>query len=94
MTQQDRDVKAGEQFLGIVEEVGELAHHLLKQAQGIRGEDDWHTAQQRDAVADILIFLTGFCYRRRWDLEQILLETWKEVRSRDWKRFPKNGKTE
>jgi len=72
------------QFVGITEEVGELAHALLKQHQGIRGTDDEHTAAARDAVGDIFIFLMGFCSRMGFDLEEVIEETWAEVKLRDW----------
>ena len=84
--------KATEQFLGVVEEVGELSHAILKQVQGIRGTDEEHDAKQRDAVADIVIFLAGFCYRKGWNLEELILEVWKEVRQRDWKTYPGKGR--
>jgi len=89
---EDRTKKAQEQFLGVVEEVGELSHSILKQLQTIRGTHEEHDADQRDAVADIVIFLMGFCYRKGWSLEQIILETWKDVRLRDWIKYPKTGK--
>jgi NTP pyrophosphatase (non-canonical NTP hydrolase) len=73
-----------EQFLGITEEVGELAHALLKGRQGIRGDAAKHEAGARDAVGDIFIFLSGFCVRKGWNLEQIINETWAEVSKRDW----------
>ena len=87
-----RTEKAIEQLLGVVEEVGELAHSVLKSVQAIRGTQEEHERKQRDACADIVFFLLGFCYRNGWDLEQILLETWAEVRERDWIRYPQTGK--
>lgn len=68
-------------FLGVVEEVGELAHALLKQQQSIRGGED-HEAQIRDAVGDIVIFLSEFCSRSGFSLERTVLETWGEVKHR------------
>ena len=44
-------------ILGVTEEVGELCHAELKQQQGIRNNED-HVANQKDAVGDILIYLT------------------------------------
>jgi len=29
-----------------------------------------------------------------WDLAEIILETWQHIGKRDWKQFPKNGRTE
>jgi NTP pyrophosphatase (non-canonical NTP hydrolase) len=43
-------------WLGVIEEVGELAHAVLKFRQGIRGTAEEHRAAMRDAVADATIF--------------------------------------
>ncbi len=42
-------------LLGLMEELGELAHAHLKEAQGIRLEEN-HIENAKDAVADIVIF--------------------------------------
>lgn len=81
-------------FLGCVEEVGELAHAMLKQEQAIRGTPEEHTAAAKDAVGDLMIFLLNYCTTRGWSLEEIVRSTWAEVSRRDWRRFPKNGLTE
>ena len=47
--------------LGLQEEAGELAHAVLKKAQGIRGTAEEHDAAIRDAVADLVIFLADWC---------------------------------
>lgn len=47
--------------LGLQEEAGELAHAVLKKAQGIRGTPEKHDAAIRDAVADLAIFLADWC---------------------------------
>lgn len=80
-----------EQFLGLVEELGELAHALLKKAQRIRGTPDEHEAAAKDAIGDLLIFASGFCCRMGWDLQEILEATWAEVRERDWRTNPVCG---
>lgn len=49
----------GESILGVMEEVGELAHAYLKSAQNIRGDRLQHEADAKDAVADITIYLLG-----------------------------------
>lgn len=50
--------------LGMVEEVGELCHCLLKRIQGIRGFDDPNKFNEEftDALADIGIYLMHHCY--------------------------------
>lgn len=72
--------------LGAAEEVGELAHSVLKRGQGIRLEDDdVGPAAERDAVGDIIVYLADFCYRRGYDLEACVREAWDgEVVHREW----------
>jgi len=77
-------------LLGVVEEVGELAHAYLKREQGIRVEED-HTENAKDAVADIVIYLADFCSAEGFDLQQIVQDTWDLVKQRDWKKDPANA---
>lgn len=51
-------------------------------------------AKIKDAIGDIMIYLLDYCYRNKLDLQDILRDTWEEVGSRDWIKYPKNGKTE
>jgi len=88
------DATADDLFLGIVEEVGEQAHHILKRRMRIRGTKEEHELEEQDALADRFIFALHLCARRGWDFERILLKTWAEVRKRDWRQFPKNGVSE
>ena len=74
-------------LLGAVEELGELAHAHLKQAQGIRVSEN-HDEKARDAVADIVIYLADYCSSRGFDLETLVMETWDKVKLRDWKKDP------
>jgi NTP pyrophosphatase (non-canonical NTP hydrolase) len=71
--------------VGVQEEVGELAHAFLKAHQGIRTSED-HAAAERDAVADIVVYLADFCNAREIDFQATLEETWAKVRQRDWKK--------
>jgi NTP pyrophosphatase (non-canonical NTP hydrolase) len=87
------DVPYWQQVMGVVEEVGELSHHLLKQAQGIRGTYDEHEAEAKDGVGDIVVFLANLCISRGWDLQEIVEETWNKVKQRDWKKDPNLGGT-
>jgi NTP pyrophosphatase (non-canonical NTP hydrolase) len=77
-----------EQFLGIVEEVGELAHAILKQRQGIRERGDEDII---DAIGDIMIYLLNYCSCKGWSLDGILWETWDQVKRRDWRENKLNG---
>lgn len=71
-------------LLGLQEELGELAHSVLKAEQGIRGEEN-HRANERDAVGDIFIFLADHCNRRDIDLASVIMETWDKVKQRKWR---------
>jgi hypothetical protein len=44
-------------LIGVIEELGELAHAVLKKKQGIRGTPEEHNAAMFDAVGDMQIFL-------------------------------------
>lgn len=81
-------------FKGIVEELGELSHSLLKQEQKIRGTHAEHEANAQDALGDMMIYMLDLCNKRGWDLGEILAKTWNQVKTRDWQKFPKNGRNE
>lgn len=80
-------------FLGMVEEVGELAHALLKAIQGIRGQGDDEVRRARaiDAVGDLFVFAARFANKMDFSLEWALMSTWAEVRRRNWKDYPETG---
>jgi hypothetical protein len=50
-------------FYGLVEEVGEFSHSILKARQGIRGTTAEHEAKEKDAIGDIVIYLADWCER-------------------------------
>lgn len=79
------------QFMGMVEELGELSHAILKDQQGIRGASE---AEAMDAVGDLLIYTINFCSTLGWDTEEILQKTWDQVKERDWIDYPKDGVSE
>ena len=74
------------QFLGVVEEVGELSHAMLKYQQGIRGYDyDKFADEAQDAIADIQIYLANFCDMLGWDMAKITEAVFDGVVSqREW----------
>jgi NTP pyrophosphatase (non-canonical NTP hydrolase) len=80
-----------DQFMGVVEEIGELSHADLKAKQNIRGSAEYHEAKAQDAVADTIIYLMGYCSLRGWDLSAILEETAAKVMKRDWNNDPLTG---
>jgi NTP pyrophosphatase (non-canonical NTP hydrolase) len=79
-------------LLGIMEEVGELAHAHLKNEQGIRRMDpDLAYVKKVDAVGDIIIYLCSYCTASGIDLASAVEKTWAEVEKRDWIAYPQNG---
>jgi NTP pyrophosphatase (non-canonical NTP hydrolase) len=86
--------KAHQPLLGLVEEVGELAHAHLKFEQGIR--EGTETLQEilalkADAVGDIFIYLMSYCNSSHIDLEGCIRMAWAEVKRRDWIKDPQGG---
>lgn len=82
---------ADHQFMGVVEEVGELAHARLKSLQGIRGTAEEHLANEQDAVGDIVIFLAGYCSARGFNFGSLVEKALREVLERDWINDPHTG---
>jgi len=78
-------------FLGVVEEVGELSHTLLKYRQGIRGSKLSYQEALIDAVGDITIYLIDFCIRYELDYNMCVQKTWERVKMRDWLSNPSTG---
>jgi NTP pyrophosphatase (non-canonical NTP hydrolase) len=78
-------------FLGMVEELGELAHAILKGEQSIRGTPEEHEAAAKDAIGDMTVFAASLCNKRGWDYQKVMEDTWADVKVRDWKKFPMNG---
>ncbi len=85
-----QEIIAQHQFLGVVEEVGELAHAILKQKQQIRINED-HTKLIKDGIADITIYLIGLASALNIDFEKNLFDTAEEVMKRDWNKNKEDG---
>jgi NTP pyrophosphatase (non-canonical NTP hydrolase) len=77
-------------LLGMVEEIGELAHAHLKRQQGIRTNED-HDAAVRDALGDVLIYMLSYCNTNGLDLAECVEDAWAEVAARDWAADPVAG---
>jgi len=80
-------------LMGVVEEVGELNHYLLKQKQKIRGTYEEHEAGAKDSVGDIMVYLMHVCTLRGWDMETIFQKTVEHVLTREWVVDPLTGVT-
>jgi len=85
-------------MLGVVEEVGELSHLLLKRDQKIREgsheSEELFKAKITDAVGDITIYLMSLCTKFGINFCGAVEKTSFEVFKRDWKKFPKDGVSE
>ena len=86
--------KPHDALLGLVEEVGELAHAHLKDSQGIRGLSQEHHAAAADAIGDIVIYLASYCNTNDFDLSKCVQDAWAEVRARNWAKYKKDGVSE
>jgi NTP pyrophosphatase (non-canonical NTP hydrolase) len=78
-------------LLGVMEEVGELSHAHLKAEQGIRVNEN-HQAAKFDAIGDIVIYLSDYCNKNGFDLQDCISKTWDQVKQRDWTKNKINGK--
>ncbi len=69
-------------LLGLIEETGELSHHVLKMQQKIRGTAEEHLAEIQDAVADLVVFHSDYCTAMGWELRALLAyDTFHEVQT-------------
>lgn len=81
--------------LGAAEEVGEVAHVVLKARQKIRqhqaGLDEAALNALADGVADTVIYLMQLCSHAGIDFGKALFATAEEVMKRDWKAKKTDG---
>lgn len=85
-----------QQLLGAMEELGELCHAKLKADQAIRKyalNIDRASADEVDAIGDIVIYMMGFCSARGYDFEECVTKTWEQVKLRDWQKNREDGST-
>ncbi len=78
-------------LLGMIEELGELCHAVLKMRQGIRGTVEEHFLAARDALGDMEIYRADFIGRMGWSSQEIVQDTWNQVSKRNWKDNPLSG---
>lgn len=79
-------------ILGVIEELGELAHGFLKTSQGIRGSSSDHLAEMEDAVGDIVIYLISFCHSQGLSFSECVTNAMRHVHQRDWVTYPRTGR--
>lgn len=81
-----------ELVVGMMEELGELAHAILKSRQKIRGYDeDRAKAEIADAFADVVIYGINLMSIEGLDAETAIRHTIDMVLSRDWVKYPQTG---
>lgn len=78
-------------LLKIAASNGKLQHSQLKSAQNIRGNQDKHLLEAKDAIGDITIYLIDICNALNVDYEEIINTTWNIVKQRNWKQNQLNG---
>lgn len=78
-------------LIGVMEELGELAHANLKRRQGIRGTEADHIEAEKDAIGDVIIYLSGYCSSRGFSLAECVEHAWNEVKNRDWTKNKVDG---
>lgn len=90
--------QAHQPLLGVGEEMGELVsaygrlcHAHLKMEQNIRAATQY---DKEDAIGDMVIYLIDYCNQNNIDFANAITKTWDQVKQRDWKKFPKNGRSE
>lgn len=81
--------------LGATEELGEVAHIIVKAKQRIRqhqaGLDDKSLNELADGVADTVIYLMQLCSHLGIDFGKTLFYTAGTVMQRDWRRNKTDG---
>lgn len=79
--------------LGAIEELGELAHAMLKYKSRIRGFEDEiaYRAAVVDAAVDVYLYLLHLMLLMGEDYETAILRMSAHVHQRDWKAHPKTG---
>lgn len=77
-------------LIGMMEELGELAHAHLKKEQNIRLNED-HEGNAKDSIGDLFMFMMDYCNGRGWDIEEIITKTACHVLRRDWTADPTMG---
>lgn len=79
--------------LGATEEIGELAHAIVKHRQKIRGMEDETKFREAagDAIADTVVYLVQLCTALRLDFGTLFANTALKVMERNWVKDQKTG---
>ena len=71
-------------LIGVMEELGELAHAQLKGEQNIKHTQEEILLMKIDAVGDILIFLANYCDSQGLAMGDCVLSALNEIEKRDF----------
>jgi NTP pyrophosphatase (non-canonical NTP hydrolase) len=89
------DICVFHHLAGMCEELGELAHALLKFHQGIRGMTEEKMKEEvADAFGDVIVYGTQLLSELNIDAQETVEKTVREVLKRDWKKDKTTGGTE
>lgn len=80
-------------ILNLMIQVGRISHAHLKHAQKIRVSEN-HIENAKKFVGEALFVIEELCMNIGYSYYNVVSKTWNDVKTRDWKKFPKNGKTE
>ncbi len=69
------------QFIGMVEELGETVNEMVRNDR----------PKLIDGLGDLQVYLTNFCSFNGLSAHQAFIDTWREVRKRNWKKNPDTG---
>jgi hypothetical protein len=83
----DASMTYGHCRVNLLSSLGKVAHAHLKQAQGIRVEEN-HDAEGRQGMIHFLVHLRMFAVQEKIDLVDETYRVWQKVKLRDWKKDP------
>lgn len=81
------NMKSEDELIGISSEFGELCHHFRDRKNHVKGVTEYHDAEIKDAVGDMLLNLLCFCEMENINSYKCLLESWNLVRIRSYKKY-------
>jgi len=70
--------------LGLAEEAGEVCRAVLKQAQQLRGTHAEWDEEIKKELADVYVKIEQIADMCNWDLHELVLDRWNELKNRDW----------
>lgn len=65
--------------------------NAIRRLAGAVGRLSEHPSRER--ISLVVWYAEDYCRLRGWDFTAIVNDTWREVRQRDWKKYPHDGLT-